>query len=89
MASAQDRDRRFRRAEQHDLVVPRLPAERSHANAVPFRQAMGGARQSSRVGFGRAAVLGRDDDRRQAPERRQAAPPALLGLLRVEPLGVA
>ena len=50
---------------------------------------MRGARERAGVGFGRAAVLGRDDDRRQAPERRQAAPPALLGLLAVEPFGVA
>ena len=45
VAFAQDRDRRFGRAEQHDLVVARLPAERRDAPALPFRQAMGGARQ--------------------------------------------
>ncbi len=50
---------------------------------------MSGSRQHPRVRFRRAAVLGRNDDRREAPERRQAAEPPLLGLLRVEPLGVA
>ena len=50
---------------------------------------MGGSRQRARVRFRRAAVLGRDDDRRETPEWRQAAEPPLLGLLRVEPLGVA
>ena len=39
--------------------------------------------------FRRPAILGRDDDRGETPERRQAAEPALLGLLAIEPLGVA
>src|SRR5271156_5836279 len=40
---AQDRDRRFRRTEQDDLVVARLPAERRDTPAFPWREAMGGA----------------------------------------------
>ena len=50
---------------------------------------MGGSRQHARVRFRGAAVLGRNDDRRETAERRQAAESPLLGLLRVEPLGVA
>ena len=37
----------------------------------------------------RRPVFGRDDDRRETPERRQEALPPLLGLLRVEPFRVA
>ena len=89
MALAQDRDRRFGRAEQHDLVLSRLLAERRDAPVLALGQAMGGPRERPRVRFRRATVLGRNDDRRKAPERRQAAEPALLGLLAIEPLGVA
>src|SRR6202042_54331 len=41
------------------------------------------------VRFCRATVLGRNDDRREPAERRQAAKPPLLGLFPIEALGVA
>ena len=49
VALAQDRDRRFRRAEQNDLVLARLAAERRDPPVLIPRQAMGGARQSARA----------------------------------------
>ena len=80
MAFANDRDRRLGRAEQDDFVSLALPAERRDAPVFGPGQAMGGQRQRARVRFRRAAVLGRDDDRRETTERRQAAEPPLLGL---------
>ena len=88
MAFAHDRDWRLGRAEQDDFVFLALPAERRDAPVFCPRQSMSGSRQHPRVRFRGAAILGRDDDRRKAAERRQAAEPPLLGLLSVEPLGV-
>ena len=88
MAFADDRDRRLGRAEQDDFVLVALPAERRDAPVFGPGQAMGGQRQSARVRFRSAAVLGRNDDRREPAKRRQAAKPPLLGLLAVETLGV-
>ena len=89
MAFTHDRDRRLGRAEQDDFVLMRLPAERRNAPVFGSRKPMGGSRQHARVRFRGAPVLGRDDDRRETPEWRQAADSPLLGFLRVEPLGVA
>ena len=50
---------------------------------------MSRARQRASMRFGRATVLGRNDDRREAAERRQAAEPPLLRFLAIELLGVA
>ena len=89
VAFADDRDRRLGRAEQDDFVLVALPAERRDAPVFGPGQAMGGQRQSARVRFRRAAVLGRNDDRREPTERRQAAEAPLLRLFSIEPLGVA
>jgi hypothetical protein len=89
MAFAQDRDRRLGRTEQDDLVVAGVAPKRRDAPGFGPRQVMGGARQHARVGFRRAAILGGNDDRREAPEWRQAAAAPLIGLFTVEPLGVA
>ena len=89
MTFAHDRDWRFGRAEQDNLVVLALPAERRDTPILRRRQTMGGLRQGASVRLRRAAVLGGNDDRRQAPERRQAAEPSLLRLFTIEPLGVA
>jgi hypothetical protein len=89
MAFADDRDRRLGRAQQDDFVRMALPAERRDAPVFGPGQAMGGQRQSARARFRRAAVLGRNNDRRKPTERRQAAEAPLLHLFSIEPLSVA
>ncbi len=64
-------------------------AERRDAPALSRRHRMRGPRERAGVRLRRALVLGRDDDRGEPAERRQAADPPLLGLLRVKALGVA
>src|SRR3984885_7103655 len=89
MALAQHGNWRLGRAEQDDLVVSGLAAKRRDAPVLGRGQAMGGPGERASVRLRRAAVLGRDNDRGQAPERRQAAEPPLLGLFAIEPLGIA
>ncbi len=89
MAFAHDRDRRLGRSKQDNLVVLRLAAERRDAPVFALGEVMSCASQHAGMGFRRAAILGRDDDRREAAERGKAAEPSLLGLFAVEPLGVA
>src|SRR5271166_3493611 len=89
VALAQNRDRRFGRAEQGDLVGLRFAAERRHLPACACGQAVRRSRKRPGMRLSRALVFARDDDCGEPPERRQAADAPLLGLFAVEPLGVA